>query len=126
VEDRTSLHFATPENGNFLGNQQRFFCENGDIGSNLGSAETDRGQKTPVFAVVMGCLATLSAETGLGGWGVKIRTTKLPVQNLPLKVRQKLARFMPNVGLEIFTRQSCQNLNGHPAPQPAQNPNLAA
>jgi hypothetical protein len=63
--------------------------------------------KKPVFAGFFAFSTTRIPETALAGWGGRIRTAKLPFQKLPLKLREKLARFGPNIGPEIFARQSC-------------------
>jgi hypothetical protein len=53
VEDRTSLHFLTPQNGHFLGKRERLSAPKGNFGSNPGIPENERRAKSPVFAGIL-------------------------------------------------------------------------
>ena len=81
VEDRTSLHFLTLQNGHFLGKCERLSAPKGNFGSNPGISETERRAKCPVFAGLFARSVEENRETGLVGWGAWIRTRGWRNQN---------------------------------------------
>jgi hypothetical protein len=81
VEDRTSLHFLTLQNGHFLGKRERLSGQTWKIGPNSGTLETKERARHPVFAGFLAYSAHKNRETGLVGWGARIRTWECRNQN---------------------------------------------
>jgi len=77
VEDRTSLHFLTPQNGHFLGKRERLSAPKWSFGSNPGTSETERRANSPVFAGFFAHSANENRETGLVGWRSSADRTSL-------------------------------------------------
>ena len=76
VEDRTSLHFLTPQNGHFLGKRERLSARKGNFGSNSQSQRLNDAQKAPyLWAFSHG--VTKNRETGLVGWRASADRTSL-------------------------------------------------
>jgi len=78
VEDRTSLHFLTLQNGHFLGKRERLCAPKGNFGSNPGISETVGRAESPVFAGLLGHCSAKKQETGRVGWSERIRTRAFP------------------------------------------------
>ena len=68
VGHRTSFRFATPQNGNFLRNCERFSARIRNFGSNPRFSETNRRVKSAGNTRFLTHLADRKAETGLAGW----------------------------------------------------------
>ena len=77
VEDRTSLHFLTPQNGHFLGKRERLSARKGNFGSNPGISETERSAKSPVLAAIFAHCGAKNRETRLVGWRASADRTSL-------------------------------------------------
>jgi hypothetical protein len=87
VEERTSLHFPTPQNGNFLRVRRRLSAKNSNFGLIPEAPETGQRAKSIALARFFDASTGQNRETRLGDWGSVIRTAKFLFQNWPLKLR---------------------------------------
>jgi hypothetical protein len=81
VEDRTSLRSSSPQKRNFPIVDQRLSAKIANFDSIKVVPETDRSSKSGAHAGFFFDLVEKESETGLGGWGARIRTWEWRNQN---------------------------------------------
>ena len=121
VEDRTSLHAPSPQNGNFLNTDQRLLAKFPNFKSNSRTPETGRRAKSPARADLSDACVTQNRETGLAGWGGAIRTAKFPFQIWPLKLRANF-RFLHGIAGQRLSRDKVAETDRDTPPQTKSTP----
>ena len=114
VEDRTSLHSRSPQNGNLLSTDQRLLAKISNFESNSRTPETGRRAKSRARAGLSDACASQNRETGLGGWGARIRTWEWRNQN-PLPYHLATPQKVPESRLEAISRAAAGPYRREPA-----------
>ena len=115
VEDRTSLCSPSPKNGNFSNVDQRLSAKIANFDSTA-RARDRRAFKKRRTCGLFRQLRRQKAGDRTGWLGRQDSNREIPFSELAFETTREFRVLLRNCGPETFTRQSCRNGQGHPAP----------